>query len=339
MYDALVARDPTYEGVFVVGVHTTGIFCRATCPARKPRRENVSFFSSVNDALHAGFRPCKRCRPLEPPGGPPAWLRPLLEEVEKDPTRRLTDDDLRTLGVEPSRVRRWFRASHGMTFHTHSRARRLGLALGCLERGGDLTDTAHGHGYSSLSGFREAFQKVFQLPPGRGRRVAKLAIGRLVTPLGPAIVGTVAAGVALFEFADRRALERQVRAVAARLDAQPVPGWGDHAERLGEQLAEYFAGNRVSFDVPLVVRGTEFQRAVWNALLDIPYGETRSYRDVAAAIGRPRAVRAVGRANGENPLAILVPCHRVVGHDGSLTGYGGGLRRKEHLLRLEGATD
>jgi AraC family transcriptional regulator of adaptative response/methylated-DNA-[protein]-cysteine methyltransferase len=335
MYDALLRRDPCYEGVFVVGVNTTGVFCRPTCPARKPRRDNVAFFPSSRDALAAGFRPCKRCRPLEPHGSPPEWLRPLLEAVEADPGRRWRDFDLRERGLDPARVRRWFLAQHEVTFHAYQRARRLGAALGRIRLGADLTEAAFDAGYESVSAFRDAFAKRFGSTPGSSRGSRPLEVTRLLTPLGPMVAGAVDEGLCLLEFADRRMLETQVRRVSARLGAQPVPGTHPHLDGIDRELREYFAGKLKRFRTPRVLAGTPFQEAVWTGLLAIPHGETRSYDALARSLGRPGAQRAVGRANGDNRIAVVVPCHRVVRSDGSLCGYGGGLWRKQALLDLE----
>ncbi|MCP3916330.1 MAG: bifunctional transcriptional activator/DNA repair protein Ada [bacterium] len=336
MYDALVKRDPDFEGVFFVGVRTTGIFCRPTCPARKPKAENVDFYPSVRDALAAGFRPCLRCRPLEPEGEPPAWLRPLLAEVERDPARRWRDQDLREQGLEPARVRRWFQRAHGMSFHAYSRARRLGVAFGAMRQGADVTGTAAGSGWESESGFRDAFAKLFGEAPTRAKDVrTRVVTTRLITALGPMLVGATDEGVCLLEFCERRMLETQVKRLRHLLGAAFVPGENEHTHRAEEELAEYFRGDRTTFDWPLVMPGTPFQVAVWEALLKIPYGETRSYDQQARQLEKPGAQRAVGKANGDNRLAIVVPCHRVVRSDGSLSGYGGGLWRKRALLDLE----
>lgn len=338
MYRAVVSRDGGYDGVFVTAVKTTGIFCRPTCPARKPRRDNVEFFGTTRDALLAGYRPCMRCRPLEPRGAPPGWLRPLLSAVEDDPLRRWRDRDLRERGVDPARVRRWFQRQHGMTFHAYLRARRLGLALGRLRHGKDLTMVAYDHGYESLSGFRDAFKQVFGDAPGRTRDKRCVLVTRLLTPLGPMLAGATDEGVCLLEFAERRMLETQLRRLARQVKASFVPGSNEMLSRLDEELRDYFEGRLREFRVPLVISGTEFQRRVWELLRTIPYGETRTYGEQAAAIGQPRAVRAVGRANGDNRIAIVIPCHRVVGGDGRLTGYGGGLWRKRALLEHERKT-
>lgn len=335
MYRALAVRDAGYDGVFFAAVRTTGIFCRPTCTARKPRPDNVEFFSCTRDALLAGYRPCKRCRPLEPNGKMPVWLRPLLAEVEKDPARRWKDSDLRKMSLDPSRVRRWFHHNHGMTFHAYQRARRLGLALGQIRHGDALTNAAYEHGYESLSGFRDAFGRFFGEAPGRKRHSALVMMTRLLTPLGPMVTGATSEGICLLEFADRRMLETQIKRLRGWLNCLFAPGINEHIERLDEQLAQYFAGSLRDFTVPLIAPGTDFQRAAWDYLSGIPYGETRTYRDEASAIGRPAAQRAIGRANGDNRLAIVIPCHRVVRSDGHLSGYGGGLWRKRYLLDHE----
>ena len=335
MYAALLRRDAAYEGVFYAAVRTTGVFCRPTCPARKPREHNVEFYPSASDALGAGYRPCLRCHPMHAAGVPPAWIARLLEEVERAPSRRWRDADLRAMAIDPVRVRRWFRSQHGMTFHAYSRARRLGLALGRIREGADLTQAAYAHGFDSNSGFRDAFVQMFRQTPARSRARTRVVMTRVLTPLGPMMVGATDEGVCLLEFADRRMLETQIVRLGRWLECSVVPGGNEHTVQLAQELQLYFDGSLRSFTVPLVMPGTSFQVAVWEALLDIPYGQTRSYQQQAALMGRPGARRAVGRANGDNRLAILVPCHRVVRSDGSLSGYGGGLWRKRFLLDHE----
>jgi len=337
MYRALVERDSHYDGVFTVAVRTTGIFCRPTCPARKPQKENVEYFRSVGDALAAGYRPCKRCRPLEPRGGTPVWLSAILAEVERDPACRWKDADIRAAGVDPARVRRWFQEHHGMTFHAYQRSRRLGMALGQMRNGADQTGAAYDHGYESLSGFREAFERLFGGTPGKKKSAAQAVVTRYLTPLGPMLAAATDDGVCLLEFHDRRMLETQIKRLRQRLQCEISPGTHPHLEALKDEVTQYFAGQLEGFTVPLVLAGTEFQEAVWNRLLEIPYGETLSYERMARDIGRPGAQRAVGRANGDNRIAIVVPCHRVIRSDGTLCGYGGGLWRKQHLLDLERA--
>jgi len=335
MYQALVRKDPSYEGIFMVAVKTTGIFCRPTCPAKKPNKTNCEFFESSRAALLAGYRPCKRCRPLEPKGDHPDWIRPVLNVIEKNGDRRVKDGDLRELGVEPSRVRRWFKVNHGVTFQGYQRLIRLGQAMGRLKLGEDLTQVAYDHGYESLSGFRDAFQKLFGSTPGNGSSKGTITVNRILTPLGPMLAGASERGICLLEFVDRRMLETQIKRLQKGLQSTFVPGNHPLIDQLAKELAEYFEGNRREFSVPLDLPGSDFSRRVWSGLQDIPYGDTRSYREQARALGAPAAVRAVARANGDNRVAIVVPCHRVIGSDGTLKGYGGGMWRKRILLDLE----
>jgi AraC family transcriptional regulator of adaptative response/methylated-DNA-[protein]-cysteine methyltransferase len=335
MFQALLSRDSAYDGIFCVAVRTTGIFCRPTCAARKPKRENVEFFRSVSDALAAGYRPCARCRPMDPRGEAPEWLRGLFADIDRDPTRRMTDGNLRERSIDPTRARRWFRNHFGMTFQAYQRQRRLGLAWRELKGGADVTRTAYDHGYESLSGFRDAFNRVFEDTPGRSRSAECVLMTRLLTPLGPMIAGATESGVCLLEFADRRMLETQIKRLRKRMDCTFTPGINAHLERLNAELAAYFEGALRGFSIPVVAPGTAFQLSVWKRLQEIPYGETRSYEQLARDIGMPGAQRAVGRANGDNPIAIVVPCHRVIRSDGELSGYGGGVWRKKRLLEHE----
>jgi AraC family transcriptional regulator of adaptative response/methylated-DNA-[protein]-cysteine methyltransferase len=336
MYAALVRRDTTYEGVFVVAVLTTGIFCRPSCPARKPKPTNVEYYEDAREAMLRGFRPCRRCRPLETLGDTPAWLRPVIDAVEADPTRRFRDADLRALDVEPARARRWFQRHHGLTFHAYARARRLSAALGRLRQGDDSLQTGLSAGYESASGFREAFGKLFGVSPGRADEARRLTVTRVTTPLGPMVAAADGDALYLLEFVDRRMLATQIDRLRQRVGATFVPGDNEILAATQRQLAEYFDRRRQTFDLPLQTPGTDFQREVWAGLQAIPFGQTRSYGEQARFIGRPDAVRAVGKANGDNRIAIVIPCHRVIGAAGKLVGYGGQLWRKKALLQLEG---
>jgi len=335
MCEAFLAGDASFNGVFVTAVRTTGIFCLPSCPARKPKPENVEFFAGAREALLAGYRPCKRCCPMDPPGAPPKWLAPLMEDIERDPCRRWRADDLRARGLQPDRVRRWFQQHHGMTFTAYQRVRRLGHALGRIRHGGELADAAFEHGYESLSGFNDAFKQLFGTAPGRARDSQRVVVNRVLSPLGALLAAATDDALVLLEFCDRRMLETQLRTLERRLRCTMVPGENDVIATVDRELAEYFDGARTTFTTPMSAPGTDFQRAVWDALCEIPAGTTVSYGDVARRIGRPASVRAVGRAVGDNRLAILIPCHRVVGSDGKLTGYGGGIWRKQRLLEIE----
>lgn len=334
MERAYQSRDASYNGLFFLGVRTTGIFCRPACPARSPHPENVEYFSSAAEALFAGYRPCKRCRPLTD-DDQPAWAAALLAEVEGNPSARITEADLRARGTDPATVRRHFLRRYGMTFQAYARARRLASAFTSIRAGSPLDGTIVRSGYQSHSGFREAFGKLFGCPPGASRAQGCVLLTWVSSPLGPLVAGATSDGVCLLEFSDRRMLEAQFKTVRRLFKAPVVPGSNAHLERLQAELARYFAGTLDSFSVPLIYPGSPFQRQVWEQLLQVPYGATRSYQELAAAIGKPRAVRAVGRANGLNRIAILIPCHRIVNKNGQLGGYGGGLRRKQFLLELE----
>jgi AraC family transcriptional regulator of adaptative response/methylated-DNA-[protein]-cysteine methyltransferase len=334
MVRAVLASDASYDAVFFAAVRTTAVFCRPSCRARKPRPENLEFFGAARDAMREGYRPCLRCRPLEG-GAVPEWARSLLAAVEREPARRFRDADLRNLGIEPARARRWFLKRYGLTFQAFSRGRRLSGTLAALRRGRSIDAAVIDGGYASHSGFREAFSKSFETPPGKARALEAVTLAWMETPLGPMVAGATAEGICLLEFTDRRALERELAGLRRLLGLPVVAGETPLIRRLRAELADYFRGERRDFTVPPVLTGAPFEREVWSELLKIPWGETRSYEELAAAIGRPSACRAVGSANGRNRIAILVPCHRVVRKDGTLGGYGGGLWRKQRLLEIE----
>lgn len=335
MYRALVERDQSFEGVFFAGVKTTGIFCRPTCSARKPKAENVEFFDGAVEALHAGFRPCLRCRPMDSAVKPPPLVERLREAVERAPTGRLSDKELAAMSIEPSTARRQFRKYYGMTFHAYHRARRMGLALRDVHAGKPVIEAQQSRGFESSSGFREAFAKVFGTPPRDAKSSACLFASRVETPLGTMLAIASDAGLCLLEFVDRRGLERELLDVRSKLRAVVVPGSNAHIEAAREQIARYFAGVDLAFDIPLAVVGSPFQRRVWDLLRTIPLGETRSYSWMASRLGIPDAPRAVGRANGSNKIALVIPCHRVIRADGNLCGYAGGIWRKQWLLEHE----
>ena len=268
-------------------------------------------------------------------GETPDWLKPLLEEIEQNPGIRLKDQDLRDRKMNPNRVRRWFKKYHDMTFQAYLRLLRIGQSFGRIKHGEKVIDAAFDSGYDSLSGFTESFKNAIGHSPKNteGKTVIKLT--RILTPLGPMLAGAIERGICLLEFVDRRMLETQIKRLKKHLNAVLLPGTSKHFTILNTELQEYFEGTRKNFNVPLILLGTEFQQQVWRALMEIPYGERRSYKQQAESIRRPRAVRAVARANGDNSIAIIIPCHRVVGSDGKLVGYGGGIQRKEYLLNLE----
>jgi len=334
---AFRGRDPSFDGLFYAAITTTGIFCRPSCPARKPLPENVVFFATAAEALFAGYRPCLRCRPLASDADP-EWVSRLIARVEAEPGRRIRDGELRSEGLAPATVRRRFQARFGLTFQAYQRARRLSAAFEAIKSGGSLDDAVFDHGYESHSGFREAFARLFGEAPRKAVDGGDfIRVAWIDSPLGPLVAGAVDGGICLLEFTDRRMLEAQAEALRSRFGLAAVPAAHPLLERLKLELGEYFAGKRKDFDLPISEPGSPFQERVWAALREIPCGETRSYGQLARAVGDPAAVRAVAQANGRNRIAILVPCHRVIGSDGGLGGYGGGAWRKRRLLEIEGA--
>lgn len=336
MVRAMLAGDGTYDGVFVTAVRTTGIFCLPSCrPPRRPKPENVEFFATIRESLFAGYRPCKLCRPLELDGQNPAWVEQLLSRVEQAPHERIQASDLRELGLSPERVRRWFQQHYGMTFAEWCRGRRLSEAFTRIREGAELDDVALGHGYASHSGFREAFSQTFGRPPGSSQGTACVVTGMVDSPVGRMLAAATDEGICLLEYTDRRMLERNLATMRQRFAMPVVPGEHKWLKQLGEELRGYFDGRLQDFTVPVAPHGTPFQERVWQELRRIPHGSTISYQELASRIDQPSAIRAVANANGQNRINILIPCHRVIGKNGDLTGYGGGLWRKRVLLDLE----
>lgn len=335
MYKALLNKDVSYEGIFIAAIRTTGIFCRPTCTARKPKEENVEFFKTTKEAILKGYRPCKVCNPLEKLGETPGYIKDILEKLNVNPSTKMKDWDLTQKGIEPSKVRRWFLKNHGITFHAYQRMFRINSAFKKIQNGEPVTSVAFDAGYESLSGFNDSFKSILGVSPSNSKEKQIINITRLETPLGTMFAGAVEEGICLLEFTDRKMLETELKSLAKLLNANIIQGANRHFDLLKQQLDEYFDGKRKKFTVPLFTVGTEFQISVWKELQRIPYGTTRSYLKQATALGKPAAVRAVANANGMNRISIIIPCHRVIGEDGSPTGYGGGIWRKKWLLDLE----
>ena len=327
-------HDASYDGVFFFGVKTTGIFCRPSCPSR-PKRANMEFFPDAGSAVRAGYRPCKRCQPELANGRPPQWVAKLMARAADSPGNKISARELRPLGVAPERARRWFQKNHGMTFAAWRRGLRLSRAFTQIRSGQSMEDVMLGHGFESHSGFRSAFTRAFGTAPGKSRDADCLRVTMLDTPLGPMLAAASDEGVCQLEFADLRGLERSYAGMRRRFALPVVPGDNAVLQRLREELREYFRGARREFTVPFVLRGTDFQQRVWRKLQRIPFGRTASYKAIATKIASPGAVRAVARANGTNHLYLLIPCHRVIAKNGTLSGYGGGVWRKRLLLELE----
>lgn len=333
-FRAFLARDAAYEGSFFAAIKTTGIFCRPTCGARKPKRENCEFFPTASAALHAGYRACKLCHPTQMPDAPSPILKTLMAAVEEDLSRRWRDRDVRALGIDPSTARRQFQQRFGMSFIAYARARRVGTAVKSIRQGGRVIDAQVESGFESGSGFRTAFSKLIGAPPKNGGQ-AVLSAALMQTPLGAMLALADEAALHLLEFTDRVGLETELLRLRDKHKFAILPGETAITRQIDAELAAYFTGSLKQFETPLHTYGSAFQQSVLRALKGIPYGETRSYKEQAVGLGRESAVRAIARANGANQLAIIIPCHRVIGSDGSLTGYAGGLARKEWLLAHE----
>lgn len=333
-YQALIHKDSAYEGIFYVGVKTTGVFCRPTCPAKKPKLENCEFFATAKEALLASFRPCQRCQPLSHPNQVSDLVRFLVKAVEANPEKRWKEQDFRELSIDVSTARRQFKKRFGMTFVEYARARRMGLALKQIKEGTKIIDAQLSTGYESSSGFRDAFSKIMGVAPRYAHHIV-LKAAWIDTKLGPMIAIADDQVLYLLEFVDRRGLENEVKHLRKKLTAAIIPGENKIIKNIELELGDYFDGKSMSFKTPVHLLGSAFQQRVWEKLTEIPPGETRSYLQIAKSLQAPNACRAVARANGANPLAIIIPCHRVINTSGELGGYGGGVARKQWLLEHE----
>lgn len=338
-WKAVLARDAGWDGRFVYAVRSTGVYCRPSCPSRRPRRNQVRLFALPELAEKAGFRSCRRCRPRD------AACEPNLERVreairlidarpESPPT--LTELGAQA-GVTPSHFQRAFKQAVGITPRQYADALRLGRFRALLREGGDLTDAMYAAGYGSSSRLYERANDLLGMTPAtyrRGGAGAEIAYAVARSPIGRLLVAATAKGVCAVRIGDSdEALEADLRreffAAEIRRDEKrlkgPIEAVLRHLKGSGPQEAE----------LPLDVRATAFQRRVWTHLRTIPAGETRTYTEVAEAIGRPKAARAVSRAVATNGVALIVPCHRVVRADGGLAGYRWGVERKRVLLERE----
>lgn len=334
-YQALLNKDANYEGVFYVGVKTTGVFCRSTCPARKPKFENCEFFETAQQALLASFRPCQRCHPLAFPHHTSPLIQTLIDAVEINPEKRWKEKDFQELLVDASTARRQFKKRFGMTFVEYARARRMGIAMKNIKDGKSIIETQLDTGYESSSGFRDAFSRIMGTTPTQIEQITVLKASWLDTCLGPIIAITDEEHLYLLEFVERRGLEREVERLRKRLHAVIVPGKTKITQQIETELHHYFDGKLTEFKTPLYLLGSPFQKHVWEELRKIPYGKTLSYAQLASLIGRPSSFRAVANANGANQIALAIPCHRVINTNGDLGGYGGGINRKKWLLAHE----
>jgi len=335
LYQALLTRDSAYDGQAYVGVSTTGVFCRLTCPARKPKSENCTFYASVGACIEAGFRACKRCHPLKPMASADPAIGALLAALDERPKYRWSEIDIERMGFDPSTIRRSFKRQFGMTFLEMARQRRLRDGFETISDGGKVIDAQMDARFESASAFRAAFAQLLGHAPGSLDNDPMLFADWVTTPLGDMISISSKSQLHLLEFVDRKALKTELGKLEKRAKGKIGIGKTEPGAQIKIELSAFFDGTSADFTTPLALDGSPFACSVWDELRHIPPGVTRSYSEIATRIGRPTATRAVARANGANQIALVVPCHRVIGADGSLTGYGGGLWRKQKLLEIE----
>lgn len=348
-YEAIRRRDPASDGVFWYAVLTTGVYCRPSCAARLPRPENVSFHATRESAEAAGYRPCKRCKPrdLPAPERLAAMVREVRAHIEGAEAQLSLDALAQRAGVSPGYLQRTFKSVVGMTPREYGAAHRLQRVQNALARGAEVTTALHDAGYGSSSRFYEQESKTLGMLPAalrKGGEGAAIHFAVRDTSLGRMMVAATARGICSVAFgaaAQERELEQKLRARFPRATVAPAAEGSAELRRL-EALSALVAalvdGTPASRDVPLDLLGTAFQQRVWRALREVPAGTTATYTEIAERVGAPAAVRAVGSACGRNPVAVVVPCHRILRGDGGLGGYAWGLTRKEALLARERKT-
>ncbi|MCF6312455.1 MAG: methylated-DNA--[protein]-cysteine S-methyltransferase [Verrucomicrobiales bacterium] len=334
-YRILGTKNTEYDGIFVTAVKTTGIFCRPSCRARIPKAENVTFYDTAQEALENGFRPCKICKPMQMIGNTPAYIEGIIAELQKYPHEKISDSDLKRKGHEPHTIRRWFKKNYGVTFHQFQRMVRINYAFTHIKKGESVTFSAFESGYDSLSGFNESYRSIFGDSASKSKHRMVVNTLRFSSPIGSLIACASETGICFLGFVGQEKLEENVAAIQKELAAVMIPGLNPHLNQVRKEVGEYFKGSRTRFSVPLHMIGTDFRKQVWNELLNIPYGKTCSYSEQAVAMNHGKAVRAVASANAMNKISIIIPCHRVIGSRGELSGYAGGLPKKQWLLDLE----
>ncbi len=352
-WTAVLSRDPAADGSFFYGVRSTGVYCRPTCPSRRPKRDRVTFFATPEQAEGAGFRPCLRCRPRD------RRPRATLEEAVAHARRLLdTDGPAPTLaqlgeavGLSPHHLQRLFKRATGVSPKEYAAIRRVERLKAELHRSSSVTQALYDAGYGSVRALYDQASAHLGMSPGAYKRGGQGIAIRYVfaeTPVGPVMLAATAKGICALRFGERDQLLAELRSEFPRatlLEDGQEQGQGQDQGRAREQgqgpgdyvqaVVAHLLGRNHHLDLPLDPRATAFQRQVWGALSAIPFGETRSYGEVAEMIGRPKAARAVARAVAANPVALAVPCHRVVRADGQPGGYRWGLALKRELLRRE----
>src|SRR5690348_1197371 len=339
-WDAVVARDPRRDGQFVFAVSTTGVYCRPSCAARRPRRENVQFFTRPEAAEQAGFRACLRCRPKAVSGNREVdAVKAICRFIEQHLDEPLTLDRLgREFHQSPFHLQRRFKAALGVTPREYADSCRLHTLKRNLQAGDSVTRAMYDAGYGSSSRLYERTSSHLGMTPDKYRRGAIAATIRYVisdSPLGRMLIAATDRGICSIKFGKKDTelidgLKREFPFAVRKVDEGGLQSWV-------EALLRHMRGEDLDSSLPLDIRATAFQRRVWAYLQSIPFGETKSYSDVAKAIGNPKACRAVARACATNPVAVAIPCHRVVRGDGSMGGYRWGIDRKKALLEVERA--
>lgn len=336
-WQATLQRDGCYDSLFVYAVRTTGIYCRPSCPSRRPRREQVVFYDSPQDAGQAGFRPCKRCRPDQELSPGLAKVRLACRYIESHLDEALTLEKLGArVEMNPHHLQRAFKKALGVSPRQYADACRLRTFKDRLKEGADVSGALYGAGYGSSSRLYERSARQLGMTPatlGKGGQGTSICYAVVKSDLGHVLVAATAQGICQVMLGDgeaalQAALWQTYPQATIRKDSGALGKWV-------RTILEFIGGERVALDLPLDVQATAFQRRVWLELQKIPYGQTRSYAQIAHAIGRPQAVRAVAGACARNPAALITPCHRAVRSDGGAGGYRWGLARKLALLQRE----
>ena len=326
-WNIVMKNDQSYDGKFYYGVKSTGIYCRPSCASKLPRRDNVIFFDCITDAERSGFRPCKRCHPELLEYDPLSELAQQAKEMidQNYFERTKLQEGLKQAGVTRRHLTEIFEKQFGTSIEEYMAKVRLARAKELLNEGKKITDVAFAIGMNSSASFATFFKKHTGMTPSdyTATRLIQNPTCYYESPLGLIRIEEDSQGITSLKFADQ--VTDDIKAVS----------FGTFLNDTKLQLQDYFSHKRSQFDLPLSISGSDFQKQVWAVLKDIPYGETRSYKQIAKAIGNEKAARAVGMANNRNPILIIIPCHRVVGKDGTLVGYAGGIERKQKLLKLE----
>jgi AraC family transcriptional regulator of adaptative response/methylated-DNA-[protein]-cysteine methyltransferase len=329
---AFMRRDRSWDGRVIGAVSTTGVYCKPSCPARRPKREHVTFFASGEEARAAGYRPCLRCKPDEVGRDREAVAAAVkfIEAAEETPTLAQVAE---AVGYAPHHFQRIFKRDLGVSPAEYARALRNRRTEAALKANGRVTDAVYDAGYSGPSSFYSDAKERLGMTPSAwrdGGRGETIRWTHFDSPLGQMLIAATSKGICRLTFDD--SVETLERLFPNATIVEDDGGMKELVEGALRAIEKPLAMP----DLPIDVAGTAFQESVWRELRKIPAGETRSYAEIAAAIGHPKAVRAVGSANGDNHVCVLIPCHRVIRSDGSLGGYGGGIERKIKLLEAEG---